>query len=277
MKASNQMNPEISSDLNTGIHEAGHSVCATHFKIAALPEILHDGRSIASEMIRPDAAGLCSYIERKISPLQYAIISWGGAVAEALYGTPPGWFPPFKPTALLLQDWWAGMEVQIHHFSASDRAGIDGCYRQSWRACKTAFRIVTKNKARVRRLAQAITDGRKTPSMPLPEKFPASHADLVRVVCGNDAASFERFITGRAAMHLTNGTSNLDDARLALGTSFDGAFAMSLNLQRSIYAGDFKTEADWLAAARDFKAWETSVKNSTDQMRFPPQFVALGP
>jgi hypothetical protein len=166
----------------------------------------------------------------------------------------------------MLRDWHWALLQQIGKLSATDRAGILE-YKNTMRSCESAYRLVTKHKTRIIRLARAMTAGRiAKPSVPMPEKFPAAHADFLRLICGNDAASFERFIASRVSLHLTNNrTSNLDAAKIALGTLFDTAFAGSLNLQRSIYAGDFKTETDWLKAARDFKAWLASVNNSAAQ------------
>ncbi len=48
--------------------------------------------------------------------------------------------------------------------------------------------------------------------------------------------------------------------KLSLASSFDDAFAISMNLQRSIYAADFKNETTWIAAVRDFQQWATSEK-----------------
>ena len=45
---------------------------------------------------------------------------------------------------------------------------------------------------------------------------------------------------------------NFENSKLVLGASFDDAFSISMNLQRSIYGGDFPTADSWLAAARDW-------------------------
>jgi hypothetical protein len=274
------------SDFNIGIHEGGHAVCAAAFRIPAYPEILHNGKSIATQTTNPNYAGLCSFDDGPIKPFHHAVISWGGPLAEALYGTPPDWFPPYKPTALLLKDWWAAMATQLKRFSEGDRAGILAGYKNSWRACKSAYRITKRNKARIVRLAMAMTAGRKaTPSMPLPEKFPATHADFVRLICASDETSFERFIVSKAQSHLAGGAAeNFESAKQSMTAHFLGTvtdelrarhaskpdaeiaeimfaenFASITNLQRTIYGGGFPDADSWLAAARDFKAWQASV------------------
>ncbi len=252
------MNPDDS--FSVAVHEAGHSVCATHFKIAALPEILNEGRSIASEMTHPDAAGLCSYSERKISPLQFAIISWGGQLAQCLYGTPPDWAPPFKPTALLLRDWWAGMEVQINRFSASDRAGIDGCYRQSWRACKSAFAIVCRNRARIIRLARAMTGG-GWQSVPMPPKFPATLADFLQLVVAADgvaepAERLRAFVSDGVEKYFVEMKLPLDAAQHKQGLESWTAARLAEFQQ------GFPDAGSWRNRARAFKAWATRRKST---------------
>lgn len=256
------MNINISDDYNIALHEGAHAVVATTFKIPAMPEITPGGYSALAQTTEPGIAGLCHFDNGKITPWQLAVIGWAGTLAECLFGHRQFWMPQFKPSSKMLRDWHWALLQQIGRLSATDRAGIWG-YRNTLRSCESAYRLVTKHKTRIVRLAKAMTAGRK-PTMPLPEKFPASHAAFVRLICANEA-SFEQFITGRAALHLTNGTSNLDDARLALGTSFDDAYAVSMNLQRTIYGNAFKTETDWLKAAKDFKAWQASVKNPAGQ------------
>ena len=250
------MNTNSSDDYNIALHEGAHAVVATTFKIPAMPEITPGGYSALAQTTEPGTAGLCHFDNGKITPWQSAVISWAGTMAEALYGHRQFWMPPFKPSSKMLRDWHWALLQQIGRLSATDRAGILEC-KNTMRSCESAYRLVTKHKTRIIRLAKAMTAGRiAKPSMPLPEKFPATHADFLRMVCGNDAASFERFLTGQVSLHLTNSrTMNLDEAKLSLGTSFDDAYTVSLNLQRSIYAGDFKTETDWLKAAREFQQW----------------------
>jgi hypothetical protein len=262
------MNANSSDDYNIALHEGAHAVVATTFKIPAMPELTPNGFSVLAQTTEPGTAGLCHFDNGKITPWQSAVISWAGVMTEALFGHRQFWMPPFKPSHLMLRDWHWALLQQIGRLSATDRAGILE-YKNTMRSCESAYRLVTKHKTRIVRLAKAMTAGRKvTPSLPLPEQFPATHADFVRLICASDEANFEQFIAGRTALHLTNGrTSNLEDAKLSLGTSFADAYAMSLNLQRSIYAGDFKTETDWFAAARPFLEWAKAeaVKKSTNQ------------
>jgi hypothetical protein len=244
-------------NYSIAIHEAGHSVVASHFKIAAYPELTPGGESRLIGAVDPKHAGLCHLDDGLVTNFQNAALCWAGPMAECLYGHPAAsWLPPFKPSRLMLRDWHGMMMQQIKQFSDGDRVGILG-YRDTWRSCKSAFAVVTKNKARIIRLAKAMTAGRKaTTSMPLPEKFPSAHADFLRLICSSDEANFERFIASRVSLHLTNNrTMNLEDAKLSLGTSYDDAYAMSLNLQRTIHGNGFPDAESWFAAARAFKTW----------------------
>ncbi|HEX4348955.1 MAG TPA: hypothetical protein VH251_01140, partial [Verrucomicrobiae bacterium] len=245
----------MNDNLKIATHEAGHSVVASHFKIPALPEILDEGRSIATQTTYPDYAGLCSYDDGRIPLFQYAAICWGGQLAQCLYGTPPNWAPQYKPTALLLRDWWAAMMVQIKRFSDGDRAGIMASYKNSWRACKSSHRIVTKNRTRITRLAKAMTAGRDAkPPVPMPENFPATLADFLRLVVADGttepAARLRAFVSDQTEKFFAEKQFVFDDpaARLQAMSSWTTA-------RLAKYEADFTNADDWQGAARAWRAW----------------------
>jgi len=193
------MNANSSDDYNIALHEGAHAVVATTFKIPAMPEITPGGYSALAQTTEPGTAGLCHFDNGKITPWQSAVISWAGVMTEALFGHRQFWMPPFKPSHLMLRDWHWALLQQIGRLSATDRAGILE-YKNTMRSCESAYRLVTKHKTRIIRLAKALAAGRiAKPSLPLPEQFPATHADFVRLICGNDVASFEQFIATIAA------------------------------------------------------------------------------
>ena len=83
-----------------------------------------------------------------------------------------------------------------------------------------------------------------------------THADFLRLVCGNDAERFERFIVGKIALNLTaNRTSRIEDAKLAMGTSFAAEFERASKWMRERYASGFKNESEMVAAAMAFQNW----------------------
>jgi hypothetical protein len=269
------MNTDITAAENyrVVVHELGHFFICLHYKIASHIEIFSIDGGEHFDTNGDRSAGAC-FSEKFGTPFQDSVCSWAGLMAELIAGVQPPQFDTGFPMELKNLKYCHAIILSKYFkdLSLSDQLGICGKNsNDTLRSFKAAFRILSAEKSELLRLAELRTSraaGRiAKPSMPLPEKFPATHADFLRLICA-DEANFGRFIASRIALHLTNGrTSNLEDVKSALGTSFADAYAMSLNLQRSIYAGDFKTETDWLAAARAFKAWtETaSVKNPTEQ------------
>ncbi len=246
------MNPN--QDHDTAIHEAGHAIAAGHFKIPALPEILDEGRSVATQTTFPDSAGLCSYDEGRIPPLQFAVICWAGQLAQCLFAEPPPWAPAYKPSALLLKDWFGAMMVQIKEFSPTDRQGILACYKQAWRACSTSFRIIKKNKRRIVRLAKVLTAGRQpAPAVaaPMPGQFPAGLDMFLKlVVTGDDAETkFREFITAQTELFFTA-------AQIVFATPEERQAAMDKwTTARLEHWRTFRSADEWQGQARAFRAW----------------------
>jgi hypothetical protein len=260
------MNPD-NFTYTVGIHEAGHARVAAHFRVPALPEILDQGRSTTMQMTFPDTAGICCYDEGRIPALQFAAICWGGQLAQCLYGTPPVWAPPFRPTSFLLRDWWAAMLVQLKRFSPNDREGIMASYRTSWRACKTAYRIIRKDKRHVIRLAQALAAGRNAtppppPPVPMPDQFPATFADFLRLVVSTDGttdpeAKLRAFIHDQGQNLLSQPRFGLgpDQLQQAVATWTEGGL-------EKLKAG-FTSLDSWQSKARAFREWSKTKKSPT--------------
>jgi hypothetical protein len=55
----------------------------------------------------------------------------------------------------LLRDWHGMVMQQIHRLSESDRIGIVRC-KDTWRACRSAFTLICRNRERIKRLATVI-------------------------------------------------------------------------------------------------------------------------
>jgi hypothetical protein len=239
------------NDFSVAVHEAGHSVTASHFKIPSYPELTPHGFSRLTQSVSPEHAGLCHYDTAPINPFQYAAISWAGMMAECLYGQPPFWAPPFKPCAMMLRDWHGMMTQQIARLSDGDRSGIIG-YRDSWRSCKSAFAIVRKNRARIIRLARAMTGAHAEKAVPLPEKFPATLAEfLQRIVGGSDAAEkFRAFVFDQSAKSFAASQFALDAAQQKDATEKWTAARLEK------FRAGFTSADEWQNAALAFKAWQ---------------------
>ncbi len=247
----------MSSDDNysVAIHEAGHSVAASHWKIPSYPEVLRDGQSVATQTAYPDYAGLCSYDGGLIPPFQFAVISWSGMMAHCLFGDPPAWAPPFKPSAKLLRDWHGMIMQQIRRLSDGDRAGILGC-RDTWRSCKSAFRIVRSNQARIVRLAKAMTGARRERAVSSPDKFPATFADFLQriVAAGGVTDPEEKFRTFvRSGIEKFFAEKNLglepEQHRQAVECWTAARIAQ--------YQRGFTGEDSWRSAALTLRKWQT--------------------
>jgi hypothetical protein len=198
-----------------------------------------------------------------MTTFQHATISWAGPLAQCLYGTPPEYAPPYKPTALLLKDWFSAMATQLKRFSDGDRAGILTGYKCSWRACKSAFRIVTKNRARIIRLAKALAGRNTTPSVPMPATFPATFAQFLyfNVPCGSPEETFRAFLHAQAEKTFAASQFALDTAQQK-----DAAEKWTTGRMEQLKAGGFTTADEWQSTARAIKAWSTAkAKNSTAQ------------
>jgi hypothetical protein len=94
------------------------------------------------------------------------------------------WMPVFKPSEKDLWDWYLMVSQKLSCLSEADRRMIIACYKKSWRACQTAFAILTRNKSRLRRLARHLTadaiQKQEIPMTPLPDKTETSPSDAIQ-------------------------------------------------------------------------------------------------
>ena len=243
------MNPDDTYSI--AVHEAGHSVCASHYKIPSYPEILHDGKSIVSQTMHPESVGLCSYDGGPVPPIQHAVISWSGIISQCLYADPPSWAPPFKPSRKLLRDWHGMLLTQIKRLSESDRTAILR-NRDTWRSCKSAFTIVCRHRARIIRLARAMTGGGQ--SVPMPPQFPAKLADFLRLVVAADGVTDP---TERLRAFVSDGVEKFfAEQNLALNVAQheQGLKTFTARGLEKLQQG-FPDAASWRDTARAFKTW----------------------
>ena len=123
-------------DLRTAIyHEAGHKHAALHFGGCAWIEI---------DPPTPPSFGMRAFVGRtkysNTTPFRRCVISWAGPIMEAIAlesnSTPN--IDDYDEYSL-----FDTISESIEELSDTDRAGIVG-HRMRWRACKTAFAIVSK-------------------------------------------------------------------------------------------------------------------------------------
>jgi hypothetical protein len=278
------------------IHEIGHWLIALHYKITSHIVIfsIDGGEHFDTNGTR--SAGVC-FAEKRGTPFQDSVWSWGGIMAELIAGVQLHPFDTGFPLATenLKYVHSTILSKSFQNLSLGDQLGICGKKpNDTLRSFKAAYKILSAEKSELLRLAELRTSRaggyKATPSMPLPENWPATHLDFLRLICGNDEASFERFLITRAQCELVGGAADsfeavkqsmlnnflrgLTDeqrARHAGKTDseiaeilFDENFAGLLKSQRRIFGSGFPDAVSWLAAARDFQNW-VSAKNSTDQ------------
>ncbi|MHC1763104.1 MAG: hypothetical protein AB9869_02195 [Verrucomicrobiia bacterium] len=120
-------------DLRTTCwHEAGHLVAAQHFDLGVHAEVIRHPRPPTIRERR--YSGSTSY--DRTTPFRECVIGWAGPLAE---------LTAKEPESLCdLSDFYAFCDPS--ELSETDQAAIEG-HPQQWRACCTAHRILTRNRA----------------------------------------------------------------------------------------------------------------------------------
>lgn len=256
------MNTNSTGDYSVALHEASHAIAADFYRIPNYPELTPGGFSRAmNQSTEPGTAGLC-HIEKPYTAFQDCVISFAGILGQCMFATPPGWAPPFRPSEKTLRDFHMMVMHQLERLSDTDRLGILGDYRHSWRACRSAFRIVRKHRARIIRLAKAI-GGRVEKPVPMPEKFPAALADFNAIIIGGSDAETKL----RAFIH-DQGEKWLSQPQFALGPELLRQHVDSYTTGRMdrLKSAGFPGPDEWTSMARTFKAWTKTAKIQTDQI-----------
>lgn len=241
-------------------HEASHAVAADFFGVPNYPEVTPGGFSKLKQSAEPGTPGIC-WLEPPFTKYQDCVISWSGIIGECLFGTAPYWAPSFKPSEKMLRDFYMMVTCQLKQLSDTDRLGILGDYKHSWRACRSAFRIIRKNHARIIRLAKAIAGGPEKPE-PMPPAFPATLADFMeRIIGGTEPETKLRaFIHDAGERFLAQPQFALGPEQLPDAVETWGAARLAK------YQAGFTSAEPWQDAARAFKAW-AKTNRSTDQSK----------
>jgi len=285
---------QLDEAYRIAVHELGHcSVCAA-FGIPSSPKVFEraeryldsDGKIIVGVCETDALAG--------VRPFEKSCIGWGGYLAEHICGVAfKSCRNPFPLRRETLRDFYNAALVGFEeNFTRADQIWICS-YPDKLRSFKSAYQRLRLKAGKIKRLAPDIAananggDRAARTIAALRDCFRrhngATHDDFVRLVCGNDAERFEQFISRKATDHLSNRTMDFAETKKSLtnsflanltdeirarhkgrtdpeiaGVLFDENFASSLKFQWQIYGGDFKDEATWLAAARDFMDWTPS-------------------
>jgi hypothetical protein len=131
-----------------------------------------------------------------------------------------------------------------------DRAGILG-YKDTWRSCKSAFRLVTKNRPRILRLAKHIAGNVEKP-VPMPATFPATLADFLQlIITGTEPeARLHAYVHAQTEKFFA-------DSQLLFATPEERLTGMEswTTAQLGKFQNGFSGPDTWTGTARAFKAW----------------------
>jgi hypothetical protein len=153
----------------TAYHEAAHHVGATHFRLASFPMLTPGGYLAPGSTETMPWAGVCFH-DRVRSPFRQAIISWCGVIGAHISGATYEWSPPVPLCSEFLRDWFdMFLQKGFDHLSREDQLGITGDRRQ-WRSFKTAWRILWRNRARLKSLAAYVLAAAAPPAPETPEE-----------------------------------------------------------------------------------------------------------
>jgi hypothetical protein len=153
----------------TALHESGHAFAASAFRIASYPMVTPEQPMLAHSA--ETVNGIC-YHDRTATPYQRAVIGWGGLLSVCMFGEPPEYAPPFKPSTLKQLRLWHDMVLaRFGNLSSTDRAMIGG-YKRLWQSCRATFLILSKNASQVKWLARHLAADAEKQQATLNESVP---------------------------------------------------------------------------------------------------------
>jgi hypothetical protein len=148
----------MTSEQKVKIEEAGHHVLATHFGASSFPMLTPGGYTPPGSSETFPYAGVCISTGPGSFPLQRCAISFAGMMAVHMCGGRWWWSPTVPLQRPYLRDWFdMFFERGFSHLSLGDRQGIT-CDKRQWRAFLIAWRVLRKNLARLRRLADFVVE-----------------------------------------------------------------------------------------------------------------------
>jgi hypothetical protein len=283
------LNPpsQPSEEYRVAVHEFGHFLACVHYGIHATPKVF----SAAERYVAADGQAIMGEcrMARNGTKFEASAIAWAGMLAEHLVGV--GTFDvPFPLKKSTLPEWFSIAMCQT--MTPSDRSMIFG-YEAPWRSFKAAYRILSRKRWKLARLAQlkassAMREPRNEPTIPTPGQFPASRADFLRLVVaeghtGDPAERYDEFINHRVRafwfwssrgagdfntdapllkerLHKSIGHEHRQthpgksDEEIAQ-VLFDDAFRAVSAKDRERFEQGFQTQIGWVMAAREYRKW----------------------
>jgi len=285
---------QLAEDYRIAVHELGHYEVLASFGLPASPKVFEQSERF-SESDGKIIAGYCEMdFLAKARPFEKACAGWGGYLAEHMCGVALKFCRnPFPLKRETLRDFYNAALVGFEeNFTLSDQAWICS-YPDKLRSFKSAYQRLRRKTVKIKRLAKImaanISDAERSVKTTAAlrdfyrRQNAATHEDFVSLICGNDAARFERFIIHMAANQLSNCTMSFDDIKKSLtdvflagltdetrakhfgkndreiaDILFTAKWSGTIDFMRELYGSDFKSEAQWLAAARMFRDWAES-------------------
>jgi hypothetical protein len=135
----------------TAFHEAAHFLGCAYFQVRAFPEVTPEGLYSPGSTVQH--AGLC-HIPDPLTAYQACVVGWSGPLGQCLAGAFHDWMPKFIPTQKTLRDWFLMMLARLENLSDEDARMIRGGQRKIWLACKSAFKLLSRDKVRLKRIAR---------------------------------------------------------------------------------------------------------------------------
>jgi hypothetical protein len=231
-------------------HEWGHALCAIEFGLSCEPKAFSFVEQTQPISISSGEriAGICVF-DGRATRWQKSCVGWGGICAELVAGCALGMPIPFEPQ--FIRQWY---HIARHRdMSADDKFLIYG-YPRPLRSFKAAARILSKQREQLISLSRTHAnivlppppkppppppepvDDPPLPTMPLPDKWPASNLYFVRLVIEPSGKpgveTFNRFAAG-------------------LMPGLSCVAALQAHVEESL-----KTRPGWERLARDFYRWQ---------------------
>ena len=139
------------------VHESAHFVVSSALGHNSCPVIFDEpqpqanGRTVAGQCLFDPIA--------RPSAFEAAAVAWAGIIAEGLLGISYTLEMPFPLNKSTMRDWYRVVMSNFERLSLGDQTLIAG-YRDTWRTFKSSFRIVTKHKRKIERLARLMVDNK---------------------------------------------------------------------------------------------------------------------
>ena len=158
------------------LHECAHFVVSSALGHNSCPVIFDEpqpqanGRTVAGQCLFDPIA--------RPTEFQGAVVAWAGIIIEGLLGITYTLEMPFRLSKATMRDCYRVVMANFERLSLGDQTLI-AKHKDTWRSFKSSFRIVTKHKRRILRLARLMVENKTKEQMTHSAQAPAkSFADL---------------------------------------------------------------------------------------------------